>query len=340
MRLRGENTLAINQPMAPCYRRKSIEYSKEDVLLRTFGWFISENGVDDEVVRALCLVSHRMYELVNRRGLWQRAPWADPVSGKLTWIRFKYKGKKGEGTEGVCYKCCDRATGKYLALKKARVYPHNEGVPYYMLRELAALKDICHPNIAALRCVNLHESKLFLLFDYFEYTLHNVLSTDTDGHYDVKIGVAEPIAKSILRQLLEAVAYCHSHGILHRNIKPKHLLISTPNNEPPNKHTLSQAHILLSDFALVRLMSHPRREYTSEVVTLWYRPPEILMGERCYTEQVDVWSIGCVLGELLCGCPLFTGISEIDQLFQVIITTAPHYLPETSCLSFNKQIFF
>ncbi len=318
----GMNTLAIHRPIEPCCRKKSLEHLKQDVLLKIFEWFISENGIDDVAVRVLCLVSHRMYEVVNGTGLWQRVPWADPVTGKLMWIRFRYKGKKGEGTEGACYKCLDRATGKCLALKEARVYPHSEGVPYYMLRELAALSDISHPNISTLRCVNLYKSKLILLFDYVEYTLHDALSTGIDGRRgDTESGIAEPVAKILLRQLLEAVAYCHSHGILHRNIKPKHLLINTPNHEVPNKRTMNEANLLLSDFALVRLLSYPRREYTSEVVTLWYRSPEILMGQRCYTEKVDVWSIGCVLGEILCGRPLFTGISEIDQLFQVTVTT-------------------
>ncbi len=204
-----------------------------------------------------------------------------------------------------------------------------------MLRELAALKDICHPNISTLRCVNLHKSKLVLLFDYFEYTLHDILSTDVYGSHDDKIGIAEPVAKSLMKQLLEAVAYCHSHGILHRNIKPKHLLISTPSHDLPNKNRLNHAHLLLSDFALVRLMSYPRREYTSEVVTLWYRPPEILMGQRFYTEQVDVWSVGCVFGEILCGRPLFTGISEVDQLFQVIIIMTE----QAACLKTSSSVY-
>ncbi len=318
----GMNTLAIHRPIEPCCRKKSLEHLKQDVLLKIFEWFISENGIDDVAVRVLCLVSHRIYEVVNGTGLWQRVPWADPVTGKLMWIRFRYKGKKGEGTEGACYKCLDRTTGKCLALKEARVYPHSEGVPYYMLRELAALSDISHPNISTLRCVNLYKSKLILLSDYVEYTLHDALSTGIDGRRgDTERGIAESVAKILLRQLLEAVAYCHSHGILHRNIKPKHLLINTPNHEVPNKRTMNEANLLLSDFALVRLLSYPRREYTSEVVTLWYRSPEILMGQRCYTEKVDVWSIGCVFGEILCGRPLFTGISEIDQLFQVTVTT-------------------
>jgi serine/threonine protein kinase len=73
----------------------------------------------------------------------------------------------------------------------------------------------------------------------------------------------------------------------------------------------------ISDFALVRMTSYPLRAYTSEVVTLWYRPPEILMGVAEYTQAVDMWSVGCVLAEMARGRALFTGISEIDQLFQI-----------------------
>lgn len=162
-----------------------------------------------------------------------------------------------------------------------------------------------------------------------------------------------------MHQLLDAIAYCHRRGVLHRNLKPKHLLIDVQSiddlstsiyvfisrwTSPDIVHIiLGQATLQLSDFALVRATGLPRREYTMEVVTLWYRPPEILMGVSGYSPAVDIWSIGCIFAEMALGTsvslslslvlprcwttqthdvlglgkPLFTGISEIDQLFQI-----------------------
>ena len=117
-----------------------------------------------------------------------------------------------------------------------------------------------------------------------------------------------------MRQLLSAVAYCHRRGVVHRNLKPKHLLIKTgPSGD------LSKVCLQISDFALVRSTSVPLRTYTTEVVTLWYRAPEVLMGDR-YFLPVDIWSAGCIFSEMALGRPLFPGICEIDQLFQIFST--------------------
>uniref|UniRef100_H3G5R2 Cyclin-dependent kinase 2 homolog n=1 Tax=Phytophthora ramorum TaxID=164328 RepID=H3G5R2_PHYRM len=209
-----------------------------------------------------------------------------------------------KGTEGTCIQCCQRSTGKILAMKKARVFPKGEGVPYYMLRELAVLKGIRHDHIASLELISLAKDELHVFFPYVDKTLHEIINPMGDP--------SGGRIRKLLHQLLDAIAYCHRRGVLHRNLKPKHLLIKTVDPENLNDATLQ-----ISDFALVRATGIPRRTYTMEVVTLWYRPPEILMGVRGYSSAVDIWSVGCIFAEMAQGKPLFTGISEIDQLFQI-----------------------
>ena len=112
--------------------------------------------------------------------------------------------------------------------------------------------------------------------------------------------------QSYLYQLLKGVAYCHSHRVIHRDLKPQNLLIDM------------DGALKLADFGLARAFGIPVRTYTHEVVTLWYRAPEILLGSRHYSTAVDVWSVGCIFAELAAnGAPLFKGDSEIDQIFKI-----------------------
>eukprot|EP00943_MAST-04B_sp_MAST-4B-sp1_P000488 g488.t1 len=216
------------------------------------------------------------------------------------------------GTEGDLFKALQRSTGKFIAIKKARVYPKQEGVPYYMLRELSFLKNLSHPNISELKSAYLHKDQLYCFFDFVEHTLHDLINPTRNRN--VGTGLSEQHAKMFTLQMLDGIRYCHSRGVLHRNLKPKHLLVKM---RDPND--LSTASIKISDFALVRSTNAPVRTYTNEVVTLWYRPPEVLMGDK-YFLPIDIWSIGCIFGEMLLGKPLFPGISEIDQLFQIFST--------------------
>ncbi|KAF0755563.1 hypothetical protein AaE_004924, partial [Aphanomyces astaci] len=156
-----------------------------------------------------------------------------------------------------------------------------EGVPYYMLRELAVLQGIKHPHIASLEMISLAKDELHVFFPYVDKTLHEVINPTSD-----------PSGGRVLPE---------------PQVRPTPLGFSL----------VYDAELRISDFALVRATGIPRRTYTMEVVTLWYRPPEILMGVRSYSPAVDIWSIGCIFAEMAQGKPLFTGISEIDQLFQI-----------------------
>lgn len=222
---------------------------------------------------------------------------------------FQKIEKIGEGTYGVVYKARDTITNQFVALKKIRLDTESEGVPSTAIREISLLKELDHPAVVQLLDVVHADEKLYLVFEYLNMDLKKHMD-DFDGgakNSDCP-GLPENLAKSYLYQLLDGIAYCHKNRVLHRDLKPQNLLID-------NKGTIK-----LADFGLARAFGLPMRSYTHEVVTLWYRAPEILLGSKSYTTAVDVWSLGCIFAEMLTKHPLFPGDSEIDQLFRIFRT--------------------
>lgn len=215
---------------------------------------------------------------------------------------FQKVEKIGEGTYGVVYKAKNKVTGETVALKKIRLDTETEGVPSTAIREISLLKELSHPNIVKLRDVIHTENKLYLVFEF----LHQDLKKFMDS-FSVA-GIPLPLVKSYLFQLLQGLAFCHSHRVLHRDLKPQNLLIN------------AAGEIKLADFGLARAFGVPVRTYTHEVVTLWYRAPEILLGCKYYSTAVDIWSLGCIFAEMLTKKALFPGDSEIDQLFRIFRT--------------------
>uniref|UniRef100_A0AAZ3SG49 cyclin-dependent kinase n=1 Tax=Oncorhynchus tshawytscha TaxID=74940 RepID=A0AAZ3SG49_ONCTS len=234
---------------------------------------------------------------------------------------FQKVEKIGEGTYGVVYKAKNKVTGETVALKKIRLDTETEGVPSTAIREISLLKELSHPNIVELRDVIHTENKLYLVFEFLHQDLKKFMDSSSVS------GIALPLVKSYLFQLLQGLAFCHSHRVLHRDLKPQNLLIN------------AQGEIKLADFGLARAFGVPVRTYTHEVVTLWYRAPEILLGCKYYSTAVDIWSLGCIFAEmvhLLSGYnilqlqhfikqgitrrALFPGDSEIDQLFRIFRT--------------------
>eukprot|EP00735_Rhodelphis_limneticus_P008360 TRINITY_DN2128_c0_g1::TRINITY_DN2128_c0_g1_i1::g.12838::m.12838 TRINITY_DN2128_c0_g1::TRINITY_DN2128_c0_g1_i1::g.12838 ORF type:complete len:295 (+),score=64.32,sp/Q38772/CDC2A_ANTMA/76.90/3e-167,Pkinase/PF00069.20/1.9e-79,Pkinase_Tyr/PF07714.12/1.5e-31,Kinase-like/PF14531.1/47,Kinase-like/PF14531.1/1.8e-05,Kdo/PF06293.9/0.00012,Seadorna_VP7/PF07387.6/0.004,APH/PF01636.18/0.0049 TRINITY_DN2128_c0_g1_i1:48-932(+) len=205
--------------------------------------------------------------------------------------------KIGEGTYGVVYKAKDRLTNEFIALKKIRLEVEDEGVPSTAIREISLLKELQHVNIVRLKDVIHSENKLYLVFEF--------LDQDLKKYMDSVQQMPEQLIKSSLFQLLRGVAFCHSHRVLHRDLKPQNLLID------------KNGALKLADFGLARAFGIPVRTYTHEVVTLWYRAPEILLGSRHYSTPVDIWSIGCIFAEMVNRRPLFPGDSEIDELFRI-----------------------
>lgn len=122
-----------------------------------------------------------------------------------------------------------------------------------------------------------------------------------------KIGGPLPpeTVKKFTYQIIQATAFCHAHRVMHRDLKPQNLLID------------SEGNVKLADFGLARAFGLPIKTYTHEVVTLWYRAPEVLLGAKEYSTPIDMWSIGCIFAEMAQRRALFIGDSEIDQIFKI-----------------------
>ncbi|NXN25889.1 CDK3 kinase, partial [Nycticryphes semicollaris] len=215
---------------------------------------------------------------------------------------FQKLEKIGEGTYGVVYKARNKRTGQLVALKKIRLDLETEGVPSTAIREISLLKELKHPNIVRLLDVVHSHKKLCLVFEYLNQDLKKYMDSPKTGELPLSL------VKNYLFQLLQGVSFCHSHRVIHRDLKPQNLLIN------------EAGAIKLADFGLARAFGVPLRTYTHEVVTLWYRAPEILLGCKYYSTAVDIWSVGCIFAEMVTRKPLFPGDSEIDQLFQIFRT--------------------
>merc|ERR1719375_749302 len=183
-------------------------------------------------------------------------------------------------------------------MKEMKLDSSEEGVPSTALREMALLKELSHVNVVRLLDVFCKPGKLVLVFEFVD--------SDLKKHMKALGGrLLPPVIKSFGYQLCRGVEFCHSNRIIHRDIKPQNLLID------------SRLRLKVADFGLARAFTVPVPKYTHEVVTIWYRPPEILLGSPMYSVPVDLWSIGCVLAEMATGAPLFAGDSEIDTIFKI-----------------------
>lgn len=186
----------------------------------------------------------------------------------------------------------------FVALKKIKVEAEDEGVPSTAIREISLLKELNHPTIVRLHEVVHAENKLYLVFEFLNHDLKKYIDSQPGG-------LDKMLIKSYMYQLLKGIEFCHAHRILHRDLKPQNLLIDQKGN------------IKLADFGLARAFGIPVRTYTHEVVTLWYRAPEILLGARQYACPVDIWSLGTIFAEMVTLRPLFPGDSEIDELYRI-----------------------
>eukprot|EP00051_Salpingoeca_urceolata_P033535 m.21133 g.21133 ORF g.21133 m.21133 type:complete len:413 (+) comp6342_c1_seq1:373-1611(+) len=207
---------------------------------------------------------------------------------------YKKLEKLGEGTYATVYKGISHVNGKMVALKEIRL-EHEEGAPCTAIREVSLLKGLKHANIVTLHDIIHTKSALTLVFEFLEKDLKQYM--DECGSY-----IEMPNVKLFLFQLLRGIQYCHSKRVLHRDLKPQNILIN------------AAGEVKLADFGLARAKSVPIKTYTSEVVTLWYRPPDVLLGSTEYSTPIDMWGMGCIFAEMVSGRPLFPGSTNEDQL--------------------------
>eukprot|EP01062_Namystynia_karyoxenos_P025408 TRINITY_DN1999_c1_g1_i2.p2 TRINITY_DN1999_c1_g1~~TRINITY_DN1999_c1_g1_i2.p2 ORF type:complete len:328 (+),score=124.52 TRINITY_DN1999_c1_g1_i2:90-1073(+) len=211
--------------------------------------------------------------------------------------RYRLHRKLGEGTYGVVYKGTDTFTNRTVALKKIRLEQEDDGIPSTALREISILREMQHPNIVGLLDVISLPRKLHLVFEFCDCDLKQLMN-------DTKQPIQGQKLKKFLWQLLNGTHFLHANRVLHRDLKPQNILVAGEL-------------IKLADFGLARAFQIPVPVYTHEVVTLWYRAPEILLGGKEYAPAIDIWSIGCIFVEMSRRTPLFPGDSELDEIFQI-----------------------
>ncbi|KAB7493604.1 Cyclin-dependent kinase 14, partial [Armadillidium nasatum] len=208
-------------------------------------------------------------------------------------------------------------TQQVVALKEIRLQ-EEEGTPFTAIREASLLKQLKHANIVTLHDIVHTRETLTFVFEYVHTDLSQYLERYSNGGLDPKN------VKLFLVQLLRGLEYCHGRRILHRDIKPQNLLIS------------EIGELKIADFGLARAKSVPSHTYSHEVVTLWYRPPDVLLGSTDYSTSLDLWGVGCIFVEMVTGVPAFPGVRDVhDQLgkiFKVVGTPTEETWPGVSQL--------
>ncbi|KAI8059203.1 serine/threonine-protein kinase pef1 [Gongronella butleri] len=233
--------------------------------------------------------------------------------------RYQRLEKLGEGTYATVYKGRSRLNQEVVALKEIHL-DAEEGAPSTAIREISLMKELKHPNIMRLMDVIHTENKLVLVFEFMDQDLKKYM----DAHAKATHGALDlPTIKKFMYQLLRGIAYCHENRVLHRDLKPQNLLIN------------KRGELKLGDFGLARAFGIPVNTFSNEVVTLWYRAPDVLLGSRMYSTSIDIWSAGCIMAEMYTGRPLFPGTTNDDQLqriFRMMGTPTEQTWPNVSQL--------
>jgi len=209
----------------------------------------------------------------------------------------------GVGVYGTVHRARNTTTGEIVAIKRLHIDEDVwEGIPAHVIREVSLLRHLEHPNVVKMIDMCISGAQDYnLIFEYLESDLYRVLKNHR------RAGGQMPM-EHVLRysyQLLSGLQACHVRLILHRDLKPQNLLIGRDG-------------LKIGDFGLARMFRLPVRPYTHDVVTLWYRAPEILLGSQQYATAVDIWSAGCIVAEMAVGLPLFPGDSEIGTVFKIM----------------------
>jgi len=212
----------------------------------------------------------------------------------------------GEGTYGKVYKARNVETSELVAMKRIRMEAEKDGFPITAIREIKLLQGLRHPNIVNLVEMVVSKGHVYIVFEYMDHDLSGVL------HHPY-IHFSEAHTKSLMWQLLSGLQYMHERGVLHRDLKGSNILLN------------KSGQLKIADFGLARRFERGKeaglegrgrgRDYTNRVITLWYKPPELLFGATVYGEEVDMWSAGAIFLELFTRRPIFQAGDEIDQLY-------------------------
>ena len=235
---------------------------------------------------------------------------------------YKIIEKIGEGTYGKVFKAKDLFTGDIVAMKYMRMEKEYEGFPITGLREIKILRELHHQNIVQLREVvysersKTNEMDTFLVFEYMNHDMMGLMNND-EMNFD------EDTIYRIFQQILKGIDYCHQRKILHRDLKCSNILVN------------SNGEVKLADFGLGREWV-AERPFTNKVISLWYRPIELLLGEEKYNSSVDMWSLGCIFGELFIKRTVFPFSNEFDMIhgiFNMCGTPTKNSWPEVKELN-------
>ncbi|CAA7259797.1 unnamed protein product [Cyclocybe aegerita] len=236
---------------------------------------------------------------------------------------YKIVSQVGEGTFGKVYKARNTVTGTYFALKRIRMESERDGFPVTAMREIKLLQSLRHMNVVRLYEMMVSNGSVYMVFEYMDHDLTGVLSQTQFTFSDANL-------KSLCHQMLAGLAYLHHKGVIHRDIKGSNILIN------------NQGELKLADFGLARFYQKRRRsDYTNRVITLWYRPPELLFGATVYGPEVDMWSAGCIMLELFTKKPVFQGVDEIHQvevIFKLLGSPTPRRWPDVMNLPWFELV--
>jgi serine/threonine protein kinase len=222
---------------------------------------------------------------------------APPNRSQLIAGRFKTQKSMGEGTFGIVYLATDAIDHTYVALKKFRSRKPQDGIDYNTIQEIRQLSELSHPNILRFIGVYSWEGSLYIATEYLPVSLAALINPT-----DKSSVLSAADRKCIMRMILEGLRYLHENWILHRDLKPGNLLLS------------AGGILKLIDFGLSTDYPPDFGEMISQVVTQWYRAPELCFGARYYGPAVDMWSVGCIFAEMLLGEPFLPGANDIEQL--------------------------
>lgn len=229
---------------------------------------------------------------------------------------FEKKHQVGKGTYGDVFMGVDKETKEIVALKKINTQQEaNYGFPITTVREVKILKALDHTNIVKLKEIvtskeqNEIPKSVFLVFEYHEFDLTGILGTR-------EVRLTQDHIKSWAMQLLQGVHYMHVNKIIHRDLKASNILIGR-NGE-----------LKIADWGLARSWNKNMKKLTNPVITLWYRPPELLLGCKKYSPKIDMWSVGCIIAEMFRRTGLLTGCTDENQIGLIFKTLGRPNLSE------------